>query len=583
MRDAGIGRAISPGTAPRAGPRRATFAGGKQEVSVAKLARATPRARARAPGGVSCRAVDPVFRTADLATHPAGLLAVGVHELARTRAGAASASTAVPPRDTPGGRLDAASRGALKTLLASGDFAGRPGESALLYATGVAAARVLVVGLGTADAFDARPARVAAATAARRARDLAAERLALAFPDSIEREPALARAVGEGLVTGHHRHNAYVSDGGKPALAAVELLTAGRPEPAIRDALAAGVARGEAVCLARDLASTPGQDLPPSALAQRAREVAKRVGAKATVLDVAAMERLGMNCVLAVGRGSPHEPCFIELVKEPAGATRAAKSPAVVLIGKGVTFDTGGVSLKPREGMSKMKYDMSGAAAVIGTFAALDTLELPFRLVGLIPSAENAIGGRSFKPGDVLRALDGTTIEITNTDAEGRLLLADALGYAKRFAPAAVVDLATLTGAMSIALGRHAAGLFTADERLATELHRAGEATGERLWRMPLWPEFLSEMRGDTADLVNSNERREGAACTAAAFLSHFAKGMPWAHLDIASTAWTYNDRPDAARGPNAFGVRLLVDWLEARARDGAPATGKTSTRRAAR
>jgi leucyl aminopeptidase len=342
----------------------------------------------------------------------------------------------------------------------------------------VAAARVLVVGLGTADAFDARPARVAAATAARRARDLAAERLALAFPDSIEREPALARAVGEGLVTGHHRHNAYVSDGGKPALAAVELLTAGRPEPAIRDALAAGVARGEAVCLARDLASTPGQDLPPSALAQRAREVAKRVGAKATVLDVAAMERLGMNCVLAVGRGSPHEPCFIELVKEPAGATRAVKSPAVVLIGKGVTFDTGGVSLKPREGMSKMKYDMSGAAAVIGTFAALDTLELPFRLVGLIPSAENAIGGRSFKPGDVLRALDGTTIEITNTDAEGRLLLADALGYAKRFAPAAVVDLATLTGAMSIALGRHAAGLFTADERLATELHRAGEATG---------------------------------------------------------------------------------------------------------
>ncbi|HXJ69820.1 MAG TPA: M17 family metallopeptidase, partial [Verrucomicrobiae bacterium] len=227
---------------------------------------------------------------------------------------------------------------------------------------------------------------------------------------------------------------------------------------------------------------------------------------------------------------------------------------------------TGGVSLKPREGMSKMKYDMSGAAAVIGTFAALDRLELPFRLVGLVPSAENAIGGRSFKPGDVLRAVDGTTIEITNTDAEGRLLLADALGYAKRFSPEAVVDLATLTGAISIALGRHAAGLFTADERLAAELHRAGEATGERLWRMPLWPEFLAEMRGDTADLVNSNERREGASCTAAAFLSHFAKGMPWAHLDIASTAWTYNDRPDAARGPNAFGVRLLVDWLETRA-----------------
>src|SRR5262249_36204802 len=186
-------------------------------------------------------------------------------------------------------------------------------------------------------------------------------------------------------------------------------------------------------------------------------------------------------------------------------------------------------------------------------------------------------GGRGFKPGAALRAMDGTTIEATNTDAEGRLLLADALVYARRFAPVAVVDLATLTGAMSIALGRLAAGLFTADETLASELHRAGEVTGERLWRMPLWPEFLSEMRGDTADLVNSNERREGASCTAAAFLSHFAKGLPWAHLDIASTAWTYGDRPDAARGPNAFGGRLLVDWLETRARVSEPKRSRTS------
>ena len=302
------------------------------------------------------------------------------------------------------------------------------------------------------------------------------------------------------------------------------------------------------------------------ALAERAREVARRVGARATIHDPAAMERLGMGCVLAVGRGSPHPPCFIELVKDPAGARRGGKLPVVVLIGKGVTFDTGGVSLKPREGMNKMKYDMSGAAAVIGAFASLEALALPFRLVGLIPSAENAIGSRAMKPGDVVRAMDGTTIEVTNTDAEGRLLLADALVYARRFAPTAVVDLATLTGAMSIALGRHSAGLFSADDALAAELHAAGEASGERLWRMPLWPEFLGEMRGDTADLVNSNERREGGSCTAAAFLSHFAKGMPWAHLDIASTAWTYNERPDSMRGPNAFGVRLLVEWLERRA-----------------
>jgi leucyl aminopeptidase len=526
--------------------------------------------------------MDPSFRTADLVTYAAGLLAVGVHDVP-ARAAAAS-------RGTAAARLDAATKGALKALLASGDFSGRLGESALLYAPGVEAKRVLVVGLGNPEGFDAKSARLAAAAAARRARELSADRLAVALSDRIEREPVLARAVGEGLVSGHHRHTAYLSDGGKPALAAVELLAAGRPEAAVREALAAGISRGEAVCLARDLASTPGQDLPPAALAARAREVAKRVGAKVTVLDVAAMERLGMNCVLAVGRGSPHEPCFIELVKEPAGSGRARAAngpgggvPTVVLIGKGVTFDTGGVSLKPREGMSKMKYDMSGAAAVIGTFAALETLALPFRLVGLVPSAENALGGRSFKPGDVLRALDGTTIEITNTDAEGRLLLADALGYAKRWVPEAVVDLATLTGAMSIALGRHAAGLFTADEGLAATLHRAGETTGERLWRMPLWPDFLAEMRGDTADLVNSNERREGASCTAAAFLWHFAKGMPWAHLDIASTAWTYNDRPDAARGPNAFGVRLLVEWLETRAGGGIEAKPAGEKKRAAR
>jgi leucyl aminopeptidase len=209
---------------------------------------------------------------------------------------------------------------------------------------------------------------------------------------------------------------------------------------------------------------------------------------------------------------------------------------------------------------------MSGAAAVIGLFAASATLDLPFRLVGLVPSAENMVSDRAVKPGDVVRALDGTTVEITNTDAEGRLLLADALGYAKRFEPETVVDLATLTGAIAIALGGAAAGLFTEDDALAAELAAAGEAAGERLWRMPLWDDYLAEMRGETADLVNSNEKREGGSCTAAAFLGHFAKGLRWAHLDIAGTAWTYDDRADSPKGANAFGVRLLVRWLEARA-----------------
>jgi leucyl aminopeptidase len=242
-----------------------------------------------------------------------------------------------------------------------------------------------------------------------------------------------------------------------------------------------------------------------------------------------------------------------------------------VVIGKGVTFDTGGISLKPRENMHKMKYDMSGAAAVLGFFSALPTVDTPFRVVGLIPAAENMPGGRALKPGDVVRALDGTTVEVTNTDAEGRLLLADALAYARRYEPEAVVDLATLTGAISVALGHLAAGLFTSDEALGAELLAASSETGERLWRMPLWEDYKPEMRSDTADLVNASGAREGGAVLAAIFLKHFARDMPWAHLDIASTAWSPAERPHEPRGPTGFGVRLLLEWLRRRSTAAAP------------
>jgi len=500
--------------------------------------------------------MDVVFRKADLRTRPAGALAIGVFE--DSKLGGAAAV------------LDRATHGAVTALRATGDFSGRFLETAVIYPKGVRAKRVLLVGLGSVKALDAQRLRLAAAQAARRARDLGANTLALTLHDAGSALGAVvaARAVAEGAVLGHYRHDSYRTSGLKPALERVELLADGAA-PGAGAAVAAGVVRGEAVCLARDLANTPGQDLVPAGMAAKAQEIGKRVGAKVTVFDVDAMERLGMGCVLAVGRGSPHPPRFIQLDRPASSARKGAKVPTVVVIGKGVTFDTGGVSLKPREGMSKMKYDMGGAAAVLGLFASLPALPLPFRLVGLIASAENVIGSRALKPGDVVRALDGTTIEVTNTDAEGRLLLADALAYAKRLDPVVVVDLATLTGAISIALGRLAAGMFTADDALASELDAAGVAVGERLWRMPLWDEYLAEMKSDTADLVNSNEKREGGACLAAAFLSHFARGYPWAHLDIASTGWTYAERADSPRGANGFGVRLLVEWLERRAGSG--------------
>jgi leucyl aminopeptidase len=513
--------------------------------------------------------MDVVLARARAAASKAGALALAVPEGERTPRGVAA-------------EVDRRARGAVAALLGSRDFAGRAFETAVLYPRGLPAARLVLVGLGKRAEIDGQRLRLAAAQAARRARELRAGSLTFAVPDIGGRDDAARRAqvCAEGAVLGHYRHDAYRSEKGPPPLRRIEIAA---DESALRDAaararLAAAVATGarwaEGTCLARDLASTPGQDLTPEGLGRRAREIARATGASCQVLGVPELERLGMGALLAVGRGSVHPPRFIVLERAAGGGRRrgAARGRAVVVIGKGVTFDTGGISLKPAENMGKMKYDMSGAAAVLGLFAALGgpgADALPFRVVGLIPTAENMPGGAALKPGDVVRALDGTTIEVVNTDAEGRLILADALGYAARLKPEAVVDLATLTGAISIALGHHAAGLFTRDDALAAGLLEAGAASGERLWRLPLWDDYAAGLRSDTADLANSGGR-EGGAILGAKFLEHFARGLAWAHLDIASTAWTPLERPHEPRGPTGVGVRLLLEWIARRA--GAPA-----------
>ena len=496
------------------------------------------------------------IRQGDPSTRPAGAVAIGILESGGALGGAART-------------MDRATRGAVSALLASGDFKGRFLECAVLYPGGKGPKRVIVIGLGRADALDARRVRLATAQVVRRARELRAGTLAMPVPGAGAGglDPArAAHAAAEGAVLGHYRHAVYKRDPDAPSLRRIEFLERdAKRARALAPHVERGAAWGEAVCLARDLANTPGADLTPERLAARAKEVAVSCGARIEVLGVPQMERLGMGCVLAVGRGSPNPPRFIVLERGPKRVTRGRKPPTLVLVGKGITFDTGGISLKPRENMHKMKYDMSGAAAVLGAFAALPTIAPRLRVVGLIASAENMPGGDAFKPGDVLRAFDGTTIEITNTDAEGRLVLADALGYARRFEPDAVVDLATLTGAMSVALGPHAAGLFTPDDTLAAELLAASEASGERLWRFPLWDEYLVELRSDTADFVNSGAR-EGGAIIAAKFLEHFARDLRWAHLDIAPTAWAHGERPHETRGATGFGVRLLLEWLSRRA-----------------
>ncbi len=496
------------------------------------------------------------LRLGDIAERRASLLALGILEREGELTGAARA-------------VDRATRGALTAFLRRRDFRGRFLETAVLYPRGLGSPRVLLVGLGPRADLTVTRVRLAAAQVARRARELEARTLATVAlgsgAGSLDPERA-AQATAEGLVLGHYRFTAYKTAAGAPPLRAAEIVEHDRQRvPALKAAVARGARWGEGTCLARDLANTPGQDLVPERLAARAREIGQQAGARVQVFGVPQLERLGMGALLAVGRGSTHPPRFVVLDR-PARRRGPATTRTVVVVGKGITFDTGGISLKPRENMHKMKYDMSGAAAVLGLFSALPTLDLPFRVVGLIASAENMPGGRALKPGDIVRALDGTTIEVTNTDAEGRLVLADALAYARRFEPEAVVDLATLTGAVSIALGHLAAGLFANDEDLAAELSAASAASGERLWPLPAWDEYASEMKSDVADLVNSSGTREGGAILGAVFLKHFARGMRWAHLDIASTAWTGSDRPHEPRGPTGFGVRLLLEWLSRRA-----------------
>jgi leucyl aminopeptidase len=501
-------------------------------------------------------------------------------DLARRRAGAIAIG--IPARgrlDDTAATVDRRTRGVLAALVRRRDFAGKLLETAVLYPSGLGAPRLIAIGLGDPAELDPQRVRLFAAQAARRARELGAGTLAIParLPGGIDPERT-AQCIAEGAVLGHYRFTSYRTRDVVAPLRRIEVLDGDR-EPGMVAAVERGARWAEATCLARDLANTPGHDLTPEVLARQGRAIAGRAGARITVLDVPRLERIGMGALLAVGRGSVHPPRFLVLEHEPAAASRTTpraarrgRAPAatgspgtVVVIGKGVTFDSGGISIKPRENMHRMKYDMSGAAAVLGLFSALPSLSLPFRVVGLIPCAENMPGGRAMKPGDVVRTLDGTTVEIINTDAEGRLVLADAITYARRYRPQLVVDLATLTGAVSVALGRLAAGLFTADDRLGIELSEAAAASGERLWRLPLWDEYAAELRSETADLVNSASG-DGAATLGAMFLRHFATGMRWAHLDIASTAWSLVERPHEPRGATGFGVRLMLEWLSRRA-----------------
>jgi leucyl aminopeptidase len=428
----------------------------------------------------------------------------------------------------------------------------------VLYTCGaLKAGRVIAVGLGKAEALLPDTLRRAGALGVQRARALKAERAAAALPSYLG--GASVGALVEGALLGLYTHTAYKS---APALNdaphTLDIHTAaGDAAPNVQTARA--IAAG--VFTARDLVNAPPNVCNPSYMARIAREAAEATGMTFQALDRAAMAELNMGALLGVAQGSENEPRFI-ILEHNASRTDL---PTVVLVGKGVTFDTGGYSIKTQDGMVTMKGDMAGGAAVIGAMRAIGELNLPVRVIGLVPAADNMISGGAYRPQDVLTASNGVTIEVISTDAEGRLLLADALVYAARYNPAAVVDIATLTGSASIALGQLAAGVFVTDDppgaALQNRLLAAAATTGERLWPLPLYPEFDKMIESDTADIKNSGGRFGGASI-GAIFLKHFVSYPAWAHIDMAGLGLEGKDNPCVPpKGATGYGVRLLVEF----------------------
>jgi leucyl aminopeptidase len=461
-------------------------------------------------------------------------------------------------------RLDELAKGALGAIARRGDMEGKSGSTLMLHdIDGIGAERVLLVGLGREEDFGPRQYREAVATAVRaiagtgaKDAELHLTSLDMAAHDAEWRVRQAAAITMETL----YRFDAMKS-GKAPAAPALRTMTFAVADKADARAAERGLAQGSALAagmaLAKDLGNLPPNVCTPTYLADQARELGRRYRMKVHVLEREDMKKLGMNTLLAVAAGSGQPPKFIAIEHRGAGK----KDKPVVLVGKGITFDTGGISIKPSAAMDEMKFDMCGAGSVLGTMKAVGELKLPLNVVGLVPTTENMPGGRATRPGDIVKSMSGQTVEILNTDAEGRLILCDALTYAERYEPAAVIDIATLTGAMVIALGHVATGVFANDDGLARDVLEAADTAYDRAWRMPLWDDYQDQLKSNFADFANIGGRPAGSI-TAACFLSRFARKYKWAHLDIAGTAW----RSGKEKGATARPVPLLFQFLLARA-----------------
>ena len=466
--------------------------------------------------------------------------------------------------------LDAATGGLVKSIIESEELKGKEGETIYLHLgegrDGMKAKRLLLVGVGERERYNLAQVSQMAGTAARslRARSVKTIGLISREPEG-EAEQAAVRVV-EGVLMGLFEPDKYRTvEKEERIIERLVIVAPGADEAAVRGGAERGRIIGESVNFTRDLANEPGAYMTPTNMAERAQEIATQFGLEIDVLEREEMEREGMGSLLSVARGSEEPPKLIILKYTPEGGAKGAtkqNGDLLALVGKGITFDTGGISLKPGENMELMKYDMTGGGTVLGVMRAIAQLKPPIPVLGVVPSTENMPSGKATKPGDVVRAMSGKTIEVINTDAEGRLVLADAISYAKKLGATRIVDLATLTGAVSIALGDVNTGILGTDQELIDELIAAGREVGEKFWQLPLDKEYSKQIKSDIADIKNVGGRKAGTI-TAAAFLKEFADGVSWAHLDIAGTAWGDDAKPFRSKGPTGVAVRTLLNMID--------------------
>jgi len=459
------------------------------------------------------------------------------------------------------GEIDGRADGLIAGIIADDGFKGSSGDTRVLYNVGNAG-RLVLLGLGKREKFSGFSLRKAAAKAARVVRSIKRDSFAIALPrhEALDAE-ALAAAVVEGTTLGLHLFNDFKTDEETKNLTEIGQVTLLTSDV---EAATRGVEYAKIVAAAnlraRHLVNLPSNKKSPQSLAFEAEKIAEEGGLRCEVWDENKIREERMGALYAVGMGSDNQPRLIILEHAPAGTEN---DEPLILVGKGMTFDSGGLSIKPAQSMEDMKDDMAGAAVVLGVMSAIGQLKPQRRIIGIIASAENMINGRAQRPGDIVTARNGKTIEVLNTDAEGRLILADALSYASELKPAAMLDFATLTGAVRIALGTEAAGLFTNDNALEQQLRAAGDATGERLWPFPMWDEYKEHVKGTVSDLKNMGKERSAGSIAGAVFLEHFVgDGIPWAHLDIAAVSLIRENQALTARGATGFGVRLVLEYL---------------------